>query len=432
VLDPHRPYRVVSEVGITGASPLDGYLENPATGRQWRYALIESNGLWLGADFHRKQALLDAFPAGSYNLSVETDAGPLTEIVDLAPIDFPDAPQVKPGENMTRIGSRFVLTDPYKAATIEWLPAGSTTGEVFVAIGGTLYTPPEFPAGTTNLQLDPGLIDKFPVEEPVSCLVQFNASSGSTATTVYLWKPRMVESKSSVFAVARGRTYVQTNNTTPSPWTPEDAALFDSDYGPFNFRMQSSGPGVVEGPAGKNYTLTFSYPGAAHYESGPFMTSQALAAEYPDGVYKFGAQSATLSNPSFPNNGVSIKLLSVNGRAPRWQNGKLLLDSRVRNTLVWSAFQPVRGKPFATHGIAVFMAGYISNFSAQTTALREAGILSARKQSFNRYTFPKNSLKPDRDYWISVRYFLASFLDSSTLTAAGANTATYISVSVEP
>lgn len=100
--------------------------------------------------------------------------------------------------------------------------------------------------------------------------------------------------------------------------------------------------------------------------------------------------------------------------------------------MVWSAFQPVPGKPFGTHGIAVFTAGFISNFSAQNTDFRESGILSVRKQPFNRHTFPKNSLKPDRDYWISVRYFLASYLDSSTLSSAGANTATYIPVSVEP
>jgi hypothetical protein len=100
--------------------------------------------------------------------------------------------------------------------------------------------------------------------------------------------------------------------------------------------------------------------------------------------------------------------------------------------LVWSAFQPVRGKPFGTHGIAVFTTGFISNFSAQNTDFRESGILSARKQPFNRHTFPKNSLKPDRDYWISVSYFLASYSDFRTMSVAGANTSTYIPVTVEP
>jgi hypothetical protein len=154
--------------------------------------------------------------------------------------------------------------------------------------------------------------------------------------------------------------------------------------------------------------------------------------DYPDGVYKFGDQAATLSNPIYPNSGAPIKLLSVNNRPPRWQNGKLILDSRVSNTLVWSAFQAVRGRPFATHGIAEFTAGFISNFSAQNTDFRESGVLSASKRPFNRHTFPKNSLKSDRDYWISLRYFLASYLDPSTLSAAGANTTTYIPVSIEP
>lgn len=432
VLDPHRPYRLLSEVGTSGDSPLDGFLATPGTGRQWRYALTGSNSLWFCADFHQKQTLLDAFPPGTYELSVQTRGGTAQETLELAPIDFPNAPQIRPGENMARMGSRFVLTDPDAGATIEWSPASGGTDNVFVAIGFTEFTSPEFPANTTNFRLDPGLIAQFPIEEPVSCLVQFNSPSGNTATTVWLWKPRMVESEGSIFAVARGRTFVQTNNATPSPWTPGDAAFFDSDYGPFNFRMQASGPGVVEGPVGKSYLLSFASPAAAYHESGPLPTSQALAVDYPDGVYKFGDQAAALSNPIYPNSGAPIKLLSVNNRPPRWQNGKLLLDSRVSNTLVWSAFQAVRGRPFATHGIAEFTAGFISNFSAQNTDFRESGVLSVSKRPFNRHTFPKNALKSDRDYWISLRYFLASYLDPSTLSAAGANTTTYIPVSIEP
>lgn len=423
--DPVRPYRLLSQVWVAGASPTDGYLVSP-TARRWRFARIEGNGLWLGVDFERFSSLANTFPSASYGLEVSTGAGePIVSNVSLAAIDFPSAPRILPGDRTAWVGSRLVLTTPTEGATIEWSVAGAGVDEVFVAIRGTDFTATLSPSATSYL-IPPQVLDELPTEELVSCLVQFNALGGSTATTVWLWKPQMEQQ--SFFAVARGRTFIQTNNLTPAPWTPADASLFGSDFGPFNFAMSGSRPGLVNDPADLTYPLTFSSPGTALYNSGPHATQSAVDFRYPNGTYTFGRQSAILGPPLYPNNGAPVKLLSVNGRLPRWRDGKLLLDSKINNTLVWSAFQSVRGMPFAKRGLITFSTGYITEYSTRAAAVIEAGLLTGRTKPFNRYRFLKGSLDPDRDYYISIRYFLASYADPAAMTAAGSATTTYISV----
>ena len=428
-LDPYRSYRLLSQVYVADASPTDGYLVSP-TNRWWRFARIEGNGLWLGVDFERFSSLANTFPSGSYGLEVSTGAGgPIVSNVSLAAIDFPSAPRILPGDRTAWVGSRLVLTTPTEGATIEWSVAGAGVDEVFVAIRGTDFTATLSPSATSYL-IPPQVLDELPTEELFSCLVQFNALGGSTATTVWLWKPQLEQQ--SFFAVARGRTFIQTNNLTPAPWTPADAALFDSDFGPFNFAMSGSRPGLVNGPGGKTYPLSFGSPGSAIYHSGPYTLQAAANTDHPDGTYTFGSQSVTVGPSRYPNNGAPIKLLSVNGKPPRWRDGKLLLDSKINNTLVWSAFQPVRGLPFAARGLITFSAGYVTEDSTRATEVVESGLLTSNRKPFNRYRFAEGSLLTDRDYYISIRYFLASFADPTAMAAAGAATTTYISVLPEP
>lgn len=430
-LDPFRPYRLLSQMQVSGDSPVDGYLISPGpTPRRWRYARIENNGLWIGVDFDRLASLTNTFSDGSYGVEIEgKTAGRIVVSASLAPIAFPAAPRILPGDRTAWVGSRLYFTAPTEGGTIEWQPAGGGVNEIFVAVQGTDFTV-TLPPTQTNYTVPANILEQLPFEEPVSCLVQFNSIGGSTATTVWLWKPRL--ETNSFFAVARGRTFIQTNNATPSPWTPADAALFDSDFGPFNFAMSGSRPGLVNGPGGKTYPLSFGSPGAAIYHSGPYTSQSAVDADHPDGTYTFGSQSVTVGPSRYPNNGSPIKLLSVNGKPPRWRDGKLLLDSKTNNTLIWSAFQPVRGLPFAARGLITFSAGYVTEYSTRATEVVESGLLTSNRRPFNRYRFAEGSLLADRDYYISIRYFLASFADPTAMAAAGAATTTYISILPEP
>ena len=429
-LDPFRPYRLLSQMQVSGDSPVDGYLISPGpTPRRWRYARIENNGLWIGVDFDRLASLTNTFSAGLYGVEIETKtAGQIVASASLEPMAFPAAPRILAGDKTAWVGSRLYLTAPAEGGTIEWQPAGAGVDEIFVAIQGTDFTV-TLPPTQTNYTVPANILEQLPFEEPVSCLVQFNAPGGSTATTVWLWKPQLEQR--SFFAVARGRTFVQTSNATPAPWTPADAALFDSEFGPFNLAISGSRPGVVSGPGGKSYALTFASPGASLHQSGPYASQSSMDADYPDGTYLFGSQAATLGPSPYPNKGAAIKLLTVNGKPPRWLNDKLLLDAKIDNTLVWSAFQPVRGMPFATRGLITFSTGYVTEYSTRATDVVEAG-LTGRARPFNRYRFPKGSLNTDRDHYIYIRYFLASFADLTAMAAAGAATTTYISVLPEP
>lgn len=428
-LDPFRPYRLLSQVGVSGDSPADAHLISPL-GRRWRLARIEDNGLWLGVDFDRLSSLTNTFAPGSYGLEVSTaTGGSIVSSLTLAPIAFPSPPRILPGDQMAWVKSRLYLTAPAEGATIEWSAANAGVDEIFVAISGTDFTDTLSPSAT-NYFIPPTVLDELPTEELVSCLVQFNAPGGSTATTVWLWKPQLEQR--SFFAVARGRTFVQTNNAAPSPWTPADAALFDSDFGPFNFAMSGPRPGAVSGPGGKSYALSFASPEASLHQSGPYASQSLLDADYPDGTYTFDSQSATIGPSRYPNNGVPIKLVSVNGKPPGWRDGKLLLDAKVDNTLVWSPFRPVRGMPFAARGLITFSTGYVTKYSTRATEVMEAGLLTGRAKPFNRFRLRKGSLLADRDYYISIRYFLASFADPIAMAAAGAATTTYISISPEP
>jgi hypothetical protein len=425
--DPVRPYRALSQIGLTGDQPTDGYLVSPAKlPRRWRFARIDGNGLWVGADFKNFSSLTKAFPSGSYRLEVTTKSGsPLVTNVHLAPIAFPKAPQILPGDKTAWVGSRLYLTAPSEGATIEWAPAGAGVDEIFVEIKGTEFTDTISPRAT-NYHIPPALLRDLPTEELVGCLVQFNAPGVSTATTFWLWKPRLWQR--SFFAVARGRTFLQTSNANPAPWTPSDAALFDSDFGPFNFAMTGSRPGAVKGPGGRSYPLSFGSPEASIYYSGPYSSQRAVDTRYPNGRYTFGTQSAYLGPSVYPNNGAPIKLLSVNGKPPRWRQGKLLLDAKSNNTVVWSAFQPVKGRPFPTRGLITFSTGYVTEHSTRATDVVEAGLLTGRTTPFNRYHMPEGSLQPGRDHYISIQYLLASFADPKNMSAAGASITTYISV----
>jgi hypothetical protein len=427
-LDPHRPYRVLSELRFAENSPLDGYLERVSfPSRHWRYARIEGGGMWLGVDFHDLGSLTSAFPTGGYQWRVGMmDGQSLTGPVELAPVSFPAAPQIDPGDHAVWIGSRLVLTAPASGAVMTWQPPGAGVYEVFVSVNGVDTT---LPAGATSFEFTPGLVETLPVESPVSCLVQFNSPGGHTATTVWLWVPRLQER--AYFSVARNRVFVQTDNGQPAPWTPADAALFDSDYGPCHFSIFAAAPGEVVGPGNRTFPLVFSSPDAAVYSSGPYDTQDALKADYPDGDYALGERVTTLDNPRFPNGGVPVKLASVNGRPPRWRDGKLLLDAKRDNTLVWSAFRPVRGLPFAARGLITLQFGFISNASWQITDELGAGFAAGRKSVFNRYRIVKASLSTDRDYLLSIRYFLASDLRRETWSAAGAASVTYLVIAPE-
>jgi hypothetical protein len=188
--------------------------------------------------------------------------------------------------------------------------------------------------------------------------------------------------------------------------------------------MEATRSGPVIDPKGNNLSLAFQYPNQSCYNSGPISSKDELNRLFSEGTYILGNQTATLVGSTYPNNEIPVKILSVNGKTPKWRDGKLVLNTKVKNIIKWTPFA-ITANNFLKKGMIEFEIKYINPY-LQVFLRKESGILSDSKATFNSYTINANTMGLDRDYLMSIKYFLASSVNAETQSGGGYSTCTYI------
>jgi hypothetical protein len=423
-LDSMHPYAVGSGFEIDGGNIINATLVNPY-GIKNKYIICSLNKGTIFTNFNSINALNQYSPNGNYTLNISTTTGNITSIIKNASGQFPSAPRVTSGNNTVWIDNYLVLINKTNPCSFSWLPPSSDVQYVSVNVNNGAFVS-NLSTSTTSFTLNKTIIEQLPDNEPIYGLIQFVAKSGCCVTTdFYFYKIAL--DQVGLFKIVKNHAFVQTDATPPKDWGTQSSTEFFSDYGPYSFSMESIRNGFVIDPKGSKLNLAFKYPNQSVYNSGPIQTKSDLNRLFPDGTYKLGNQTATLSGSAYPNNEIPIKILFVNGKSPVWKDSKLVLNPKIKNKIQWSPFNISSGE-FKSRGIIEFDIKYQNPFIHTFKEVR-AGITYDDTNAFNSFTIDANELSPDRDYFISIRYFLASSVNAATQSGGGYSTSTYVWIS---
>jgi hypothetical protein len=423
-LDSTHPYAVGSGCEIEGGNIINATLVNPY-GINNTYIICNLNNGNIFTSFKSLNALQQFFPNGNYTLNVSTTSGNITSIIKNESGRFPSPPRIQSGNNTVWINNFLVLINRTNSCAFSWVLPSDELYNININLNNGDFVQ-DLSASTTSFVLDKSVIDKLPNNEPISCLVQFCAKTGSCVSTdFYLYKIDLDDI--GIFKIVKNHAFIQTDNTDPKEWGTQGSTEFFSDYGPYSFTMEATRSGSVIDPKGKNLSLDFKYPNQSIYNSGPISSKDELNRLFPDGNYKLGNQTATLSGSRYPNNGLPIKILYVNGKSPTWINGKLVLNPKIKNLIKWTPFN-ITSKDFANKGIIEFDIKYQNPFIQNLKWVR-AGLTYESTRAFSSFTIDANTLSSDRNYFMSIKYFLASSVNAATQSGGGYSTSSYIWIS---
>jgi hypothetical protein len=422
-LDPTHPYSLSSGCAIESGKIIKATLKTPSNIVN-DYILYNTKKGNIAKSHKTITALNSNFPAGNYMLDISTSTGNASQTITNDVAQFPISPRITAGNNTVWIKENLYVTNNDLPCSFSWNLPASSFDEVFIAIAGD-HLIRTLANSTSTFEIEKSVLESLPNNEPVSCLVQFNSYLGNSATVFNLYKVDL--GYDGVFKIVKNHAFVQTSNSTPLEWGIKNSTDFFSDYGPYSFSMEATRSGTVIGPNGNNLNLAFQYPNQSVYNSGPISSKDELNNLFPEGTYTLGNQTATLSGSIYPNKGLPIKILSVNGKIPQWKDGKLVLNTKVKNLIKWTPFA-ITTKNFLNKGIVEFEIRYINPY-LQNFIGKDSGILSDSKKSFNLHTIGANTLSSDIEYLMSIKYFLASSVNAGTQSGAGYSISTYIWIS---
>lgn len=423
-LDPTHPYYLGSQTTIDGGNLIKATITNPF-GVSYNYILYTSKKGSICSEFRDINALNNSFPPGNYTIDILSTTGRANSIIQYKPTSFPTAPRILAGNNTVWINNYLYVINNHNSCSFSWTKPDQNVENISIALDNDFLLD-ELTKSTLTYTLDKSVIESLPFNTPIPFYVHFFSDSSGVGTHVYLYKINS-EDDSSVFKISKNHAFVQSGNSDPSDWGTKNSTEFFYDYGPYSFAMESGRSGSVISPKGNNLTLSFNYPNRSVYNSGPVSSKDELDRLFPEGTYTLGNQTATLSGSTYPNKGFPVKILSVNGKTPQWNDGKLVLNTKVKNIIKWTPFA-ISAKDFCNKGIIEFKMDYIDPY-IQNYANKESGLLSDSKKTFNSYTIDANSLSSDRDYFISIKYFLASSVNNETKSGGGYSTSTYVWIS---
>jgi hypothetical protein len=234
------------------------------------------------------------------------------------------------------------------------------------------------------------------------------------------------------FTAGKKNILTQTNNNNPIDFTPSIGAnglLGGWDYGPYSFGVSSPLPCSFTNPAGKAFTNR--YNGDSYGYSGGAMTKVQMDSTFPNGLYSFSTgQKLNLASDAYP---VAAKILSVNGVAPTWTNGMLMLNSGSSNTISWSTYSS--RIPFVQGGIQYIdlsctdYSDLSGNYGSVTnvTICPAAGLGSQLAQT-NLFV-PARRLKPNVNYILKLNYgSITSITNVPVLSGMGYSRETIIRI----
>jgi uncharacterized repeat protein (TIGR03803 family) len=443
VADPSRPYEFISyaSTGSTGSLLSTSTLTTPAGGIGSVTYSASGNGLNFDEGFINKATLDSAFPAGSYNLSVQTDV-PNTYVgkAVVAADNYPSVtPQITAMTNATWSGGNIVVSNLAVDTIITFNTFNSATGSIYYNINGltsqtfaadgthTSFTiPANSLTNNTLYHVNLGFqnfagmnaIGGVPGNYAYTNQLNFNIQVGTLATSPNL------------YIVKKAHILVQ-----KSSGVPVDASGDIVDKAPYNFDIESPVSGNVNGPASKVYPLVYDFQGEEagnggyRFSSGTKASQSSLDSTFLDGSYVMtDGNTVTLTGDNYPS---TPQITQINGFPPIWNSaGQLVLDPTVDNTITWSAFS---GGTFATNGHeeAEFDSDNDDSINFQQTA----GVTASSSTAFTTLDIPPGTLTTNHTYTASIDYILASSINSPSANnydVAGYETKTYFSVLAQP
>ena len=421
-----HPFYISGDSNIDSGKIINARLKTPS-GLEKNFANEDFKNASFHFDYVKLSALVLDFPTGNYTLTAQTDTGNVTKTNRFFAPQFPTAPRIRAGNNTIWLNGYICVVDNKKSCSISWAPPDKPIDNIYVQLTDDKYN--EFYSQTisknsTSFEIPLSALNSMP-QERIYATVSFNFSgNGDIKTQFYLYKQII----NSPFQFVITHSFTQTDNLTIEECRGNSATLY-YDFGPYNVIIYGGLSGIVNGPKGTKFALTAGSPTGSAYNSGPIKNKAELDKAFPEGTYSIGNQSATLKGSVYPNSGSPIKITSVNGKTPRWSNGKLILNPKIQNVISWTPFN-ITPKKFETNGEIFFEVR--SNTAVTTTLIhKESGVISDDKTLFNTYTIPPNTFKSNMDTLMQVKYILASSIDLKTMSAGAYSIATYVWIAAE-
>ena len=393
VLDPVHPYAFSSKCIINGGKILSASVT--FNGSSYEYIKTGEAQAEIFTLFKTQQDLTDYFPSGNYTLSIQSTSGFVSTILRNETPFFPIPPKILSGNNTCWINEVMVITSNKTDVTLSWINSNENVYEVWIADAKEGKT---LPFNQSSYTLTKNYIDALPFDTPVYQLVQFNSYLGNAATTFYLYKPSPLNNESFLL-MTKMRAFLQTSNNSILDWGAKKETVFFDEYGPYSFSIESSNPNTITSPSSSTIHTKEAWIKDYRFNSGSIATKTELDQIFPDGNYTAGDQVVKLFGASYPNNSNPIKILRVNGKLPLWENGKLVIDSKIRNRIEWTPLARGRTKFEITFDIS-----YIQGFQENLFNL-ESGSFKSSKIPFSSFTIPANSMKTTNNYFLSIKYF---------------------------
>ena len=419
-IDPIHPYSFDSGLEITGGNLMKATLKNP-DGVCYEYILYTSRKGNVFSNLKDTSALNKYFPIGNYTLNISTTAGNTTSIVKNIKNDFPVPPRIISGNNTAWSNNYLFIINNNSTCSIKWNDPSKDVENVGVALDNDRLVD-NLSKTASSYTLNKSIVESLPFNTPIPFYVHFYSSETGSGTHVYLYKIKFDDF--GVFKIQKNHAFFQTDNTDPSEWGTKKSTQFFKDYGPYSLTMECTRTGNVIDPKGNKLALTFKSPNESAYSSGPISSKYELNNLYPDGTYTLANQSVALTGSMYPNSGSPIKILYVNGKYPEWRDGKLVLNPKSKNLIEWTPFA-INSNEFPQKGIIEFKIDYLTPYF-QTFEQKESGLLTNSTSKFNSFTINASTMSADRDYFMSIKYFLASSVNAATQSGGGYSTNTYI------
>lgn len=297
-----------------------------------------SHGLMVHAIFRTEAALDAAYPAGDYQIRVETTTGG-THPVDLAlgASAYPGIPKITGATNAAWQGDVLKVTNRNQDVVLQWSNPGNHNTRFWIDDTG-VHSQNNNPS--TGFTIPAGALED---NQLYRASVQFmNVSGSSSANAGYATDLHFlievgtpVGEEGDFYLLLKSHSQVQISNDGPAD---VPILLFDSDREPYSMTAESPVGGVLAGPQDTSFPLAFRADGDGpgyEYLSTPEPTAAALNATHPNGTYTFpGEVAVSLDGDLYPE---IATILTVNGAPPVWNaQGQLALNPDVENTITWS------------------------------------------------------------------------------------------------
>lgn len=202
---PNQPFSMLAVMQMTPefkanpdnqASVLDVRLQPPEGDPRFMRYSESYGGFAHYAPFKSPEALLEAFPAGTYQVTFESILTGTT----VYPLDIPDVSLPAP-LRITNYAAAQSL-DPTKSFTLRWEPPVPASGYAYLNLfdfqtGNVIHTSEQMPAGSEGIQIPSGTLSSHPLSIARLAVLRIDSSAisngvvlltTSTANTLMLLK----------------------------------------------------------------------------------------------------------------------------------------------------------------------------------------------------------------------------------------------------